>query len=80
MAENQKSCVITVSSKKKLYYVGLAIAILNPVVSGLIFGIAFLREPNFKREAKIIILVSIIWGLINIIGAYYLRRYQFMMY
>lgn len=77
---NQKSCVITLGSKKKLFYVGLAIAVLNPIFSGLVFGIAFLNEPNFQKEAKIITLVSILWGLITAFAAFYLRRYGYMIY
>lgn len=78
--EQEKKCAITLGSKKKLFYVGLAIAILNPIFSGLVFGIAFLNEPNFQKEAKIITLVSILWGLITAFAAFYLRRYGYVTY
>ncbi len=55
---------VIISSKKKLFWVSIVIAFLNPVFSGLILGIAFLTEPEMKKEGKIILTISIIWGLL----------------
>ncbi|OGZ34212.1 MAG: hypothetical protein A3I88_01370 [Candidatus Portnoybacteria bacterium RIFCSPLOWO2_12_FULL_39_9] len=62
---------ITLSSKKKWFWLGLAIAVLNPIFSGLVLGIAFLTEPQLKKEGKIILALAIIWG----IAVMYLSRW-----
>lgn len=62
---------ITLSSKKKWLWLGVAIAILNPIFSGLVLGIGLLTEPQLKKEGKIILIISIIWGL----AAMYLSRW-----
>lgn len=54
---------ISLTSRKKWLWLGIAIAILNPVFSGLIIGLAFWTEPELKRESKIVLAVAIIWGL-----------------
>jgi hypothetical protein len=73
MEENQTSQVsitealpagVHLQSKKRLFYAGLAIAILNPVISGLIIGILFIFEPEMRLEGKIITALAIIWGAI----------------
>jgi hypothetical protein len=62
---------ITLSSKKKWLWIGIVIAILNPIFSGLVLGIAFLTENQLKKEGKIVLAVAIIWGLV----AMYLSRW-----
>ena len=54
---------VHIRSKKWLFRVGLAVAILNPVFSGLLLGVFFLREPELKREGKIILTTAIAWGV-----------------
>jgi len=54
---------ISLSSKKKWFLIGLAIAILNPIFSGLILGIGFWTEPQLKKEGKIITALAVVWGL-----------------
>lgn len=56
---------ITLSSKKNWFYVGLIIAVLNPIFAGLIVGVFFLTEKDLKREGKIILLAAIIFGFIH---------------
>ena len=53
---------VHIRSKKTLFRVGLAVAIVNPVFSGLLIGAFFLREPELKREGKIILSTAIAWG------------------
>lgn len=55
---------VTFSSRKKWLYLGIVIAILNPVFAGLILGLALLTEPEMKKEAKIILGVAIVWGIV----------------
>jgi len=57
---------ITLTSRKKWLWLGIIIALLNPILSGLVLGLAFWTEPELKREAKIILAVAIIWGLITV--------------
>jgi len=55
---------IKLTSRKKWLWLGIVVAIINPVFAGLILGLAFLTEPEMKKEAKIILAVAIIWGAI----------------
>ena len=55
---------ISLTSRKKWLWIGITIAILNPVFSGLIIGLAFWTEPELKKEGKIVLAVAIIWGII----------------
>jgi hypothetical protein len=60
----EKEEKISLTSRKKWLWLGVAIAILNPVFSGLIIGLAFWTEPKLKKEGKVILAVAIIWGII----------------
>ena len=60
----EKEEKISLTSRKKWLWLGVAIAILNPVFSGLIIGLAFWTEPELKKEGKIVLAVAIIWGII----------------
>lgn len=53
----------TLSSRKKWFWLGITIALLNPILCGLVLGISLWTEPSFKREAKIILGLSISWGV-----------------
>lgn len=64
---------IEISSKKRLIAIATIIAFLNPIFSGLIMGIWMLLESNLKKEGKIVIAISIIWGLIILFLTYLAR-------
>lgn len=51
-------------NKNKFFFWAVIIAILNPVLSGLILGLFMLREPDLKKEGRIVTLFSIAWGLV----------------
>ncbi len=55
---------IDISSKRKWFIVGIIIAILNPIFSGLIMSYAFLTEPKLRKEGKILLIISFIWAII----------------
>lgn len=55
---------IDISSKKKWFIVGIIIAILNPIFSGLVISYAFLTEPKLRKEGKIILIISFVWAII----------------
>lgn len=59
-----KSDKIEISSKKKWFIIGIIIAILNPIFSGLIMSFAFLTEPNLRKQGKILLVISFIWAII----------------
>jgi len=67
------------SFDRKWLLVGVVIALVSPV-SGLILGITFWTESKLKKEAKVVIALSVIWGLIFIylsnwlVGQGYLPR------
>jgi hypothetical protein len=52
------------TSKKRWFYAGLTIALLNPIFCGIIFGVFLWNEPELKKEGKIITMVAVIWGAI----------------
>lgn len=52
--------------KNRLFLWAVVITALNPVLSGLILGILFLREPDLKKEGKIVTLFAVVWGLIEL--------------
>ena len=58
---------VHLSSKKRWFKIGIAVALLNPVISGLILGIFFWREPEMQREGKIITTISVVWGVIVLV-------------
>jgi len=55
---------IKLTSRKKWLWLGIIIALLNPIFSGLIIGLAFWTEPELKKEAKIVLAIAVIWGII----------------
>lgn len=62
---------ISLTSRKKWFWLGITIALLNPIFSGIILGIAFWTEPDLKKESRIILGISIVWGFVFI----YLSRW-----
>jgi len=52
-------------SKKKWFWAGILIALLNPVFSGFIIAAFYLSEPELKKEGIIIAIVSILWGALS---------------
>jgi hypothetical protein len=53
-------------SKQKLVIIGLLIVILNPLPAGLIYGLALLKDPKTKKDAKLMIIFSLFWGAISL--------------
>jgi len=62
-------------SKQKWVIIGLLITLVNPFFAGLIYGLALWREKEFKKEGKLITLLSLIWGAISTI--FLMRYYQY---
>jgi hypothetical protein len=52
-----------ISSKQKWFVIGIIIAILNPIFSGLVVAFGFLTEPKLRREGKIILVISFVWAI-----------------
>jgi len=71
LADSSEKIEIKLTSRKKWLWLGIIIALLNPIFSGLIIGLAFWTEPELKKEAKIILAIAVIWGII----ALYLTRW-----
>jgi hypothetical protein len=55
---------IDISSKRKWFIIGIIIALLNPIFSGLVMSFAFLTEPKLRKEGKILLIISFIWAII----------------
>lgn len=59
--------------KSRLFFWAVVITALNPILSGIILGMLFLREPDLKKEGKIVTLFAAVWGLI-VLGLIYKYR------
>lgn len=59
-----KKEAIEISSKRKWFIIGIIIALLNPIFSGLVVSFGFLTEPKLRKEGKIILVISFIWAII----------------
>lgn len=55
---------LVISSKKKWLWLGILVAIVNPVFAGLIMGAVYLSEPELRREGIAVASLAIIWGAI----------------
>lgn len=53
---------VVLKSKQKLIIVSLLITIFNPIFAGLIFGLFLYSEPELKKEGRLIIILSALWG------------------
>jgi hypothetical protein len=70
---NKKEAIVLITSRKKWLWLGILIALLNPVFAGLILGSIYLSEPELKKEGKIVAAVAILWGAV----LFYLVRQNF---
>lgn len=59
-------------SRKKIFWTGIAVAILNPLFAGLVLGFVLLSEKETKKEGQIVIIISLIWGAIAL---WFARKY-----
>jgi hypothetical protein len=64
MIDSFKKEKIDISSKRKWFIMGIIIAILNPIFSGLIISYAFLTEQKLRKEGKIILVISFVWSIV----------------
>lgn len=64
---------LTISSKKKWFWLGLLVALVNPIFAGLIMGAVYLSEPELKRSGLVISAVAVVWGALM----FYLMRQNF---
>jgi len=55
---------IDIGSKRKWFIVGIIIAILNPIFSGLVISYAFLTEPRLRKEGRILLIISFAWAIV----------------
>ena len=69
---------IDISSKRKWFIVGVVIAILNPIFSGLVISYAFLTEPKLRKEGKIILVISFVWAIVLAYIIEWLKRGGFI--
>lgn len=53
---------LILSSKKKWVWLGILIALINPIFSGLIVGAVYLSEPELRGAGKIVSAIAILWG------------------
>ena len=73
-AKMQPKELMVLSSKKKWFWIGIAIGFFD-TVSGLIYGIALYREPQYRSDAKKIIIFAIIRLIVAIVILYFLNAW-----
>lgn len=56
--------IIFISSRKKWLWLGIFVALFNPVFAGLILGAVYLSEPELKKEGQIVATIAILWGAV----------------
>jgi hypothetical protein len=59
-----KKNAVEISSKQKFFVIGIIIAFLNPIFSGLIVAFGFLTEPKLRKEGRIILIISFVWAIV----------------
>ncbi len=64
MAEQNLSKKLIISSKKKWVWLGVLVALINPIFSGLILGAVYLSEPELRSAGIIISAIAILWGAV----------------
>ena len=64
---NENTPEVASVRKQRWFYGGLLVAIVNPILAGLIVGILMVLEPGFKKEGRIIIAFSLVWGAIALL-------------
>lgn len=57
------------SSRKKWFWIGIVLTITNQT-AGVIYGIALLLEPPYKREGSIILIWNVVFFLLKFILIY----------
>jgi len=53
-------------SRQKLVIVGLLIIVFNPLPAGLIYSFFVWRLPATKKDGKLMMIFSLIWGAISL--------------
>jgi len=53
-------------SKQKLVIIGLLIIVFNPLPAGLIYSFLLWRLPATKKDGKLMMIFSLIWGAISL--------------
>lgn len=56
---------IVLSSKKKWFWLAIAVALISPV-SGAVLAVALLTEPKMKKIGMIIFVLSFVWGILSL--------------
>ncbi len=55
---------LVISSRRKWLWLGILVAIVNPVFAGLIMGAVYLSESELRREGMVVASIAIIWGAV----------------
>ena len=61
------------SSRKKWFWIGIVLTIMDQT-AGVIYGIALLLEPPYKREGRIILIWNVFFFLLKVIVIYLLFK------
>lgn len=62
---------------KKWIWLAVVIALISPI-SGIILAVAFFTEPDLKKYGKIILALSIVWGVISLYLTSWLIRHGYL--
>lgn len=62
---------------KKWLWLAIVIALISPI-SGVILAVAFLTEPDLKKQGKIVLALSVIWGVISVYLTSWLIKHGYL--
>ena len=52
--------------RSRLFYVSIAVAVFNPIFSGLVMSWLLIRQKDMKKEGVVLAIFSLIWGVVMI--------------
>jgi len=53
-------------SRQRMAIIGFLVVLFNPLPAGLIYGFFCWRQPETKRDGKLMLIFSLIWGAISL--------------
>lgn len=62
--QGQTGQKLVISSRKKWLWLGILVAVVNPVFAGLIMGAVYLSEPELHKEGRMVAGIAILWGAV----------------
>ncbi|MDD4996130.1 MAG: hypothetical protein PHW15_01450 [Patescibacteria group bacterium] len=53
-------------SRQKMAIIGFLIILFSPLPAGLVYGFFCWRQPEMKKDGKLMIIFSLFWGAVSL--------------